>query len=338
MSGRALGIQPVLGFVAAVREAGVAAPADRVRLLMEALDQLGPQRLYWAGRLTLCTSRDDIAKYDRLFQGAAGSRDGVKHRVSVATAAVQGLEAARGEVLRHRDYATLTEAEREEAARMLALLAPVSPERPSRRRRRAPAGPVDARRTTREMLAALGEPARLRRSRRRARPRRLVFILDISGSMSPYADLLLRFAHAAVRTRPAMTEVFTIATRLTRVTGAMRKRDMDAALVKAVPDWRGGTRLGEALTVYLRRFGHRGMARGAVVVICSDGWECGDAAQLGEAMAWLARLADRIVWVTPHAAKAGFVPATAGLRAAVPHVSELVAGHSIAALTEVLRK
>jgi len=165
-----------------------------------------------------------------------------------------------------------------------------------------------------------------------------VFILDISGSMAPYADLLLRFAHAAVRTRPTMTEVFTIATRLTRVTGAMRKRDMDAALEKMVPDWRGGTRLGEALTVYLRRFGHRGMARGAIVVICSDGWECGDAGELGEAMAWLARLAGRIVWVTPHAAKAGFAPATAGLRAALPYVNELVAGHSIAALAEVLRR
>ena len=329
-------IEPVLRFVAAVREAGVAAPADRVRLLVEALDRLGPQRLYWAGRLTLCTSRDDIAKYDRLFQQGVKSPDTVKHRVRLETAAVQGLEAAHGEVLRHRDYATLTVAEREEAARMLALLAPVAPVRPSRRRRKAQAGPVDTRRTTREMLASLGEPARLRRHRRRTRPRRVVFILDISGSMAPYADLLLKFAHAAVRTRPTMTEVFTIATRLTRVTGAMRKRDMDGALEKMVPDWRGGTRLGEALTVYLRRFGHRGMARGAIVVVCSDGWECGDATELGEAMAWLARLACRIVWATPHAAKAGFVPATAGLRAVLPHVTEIVAGHSIAALTKAL--
>jgi len=331
-------IERLLRFVEAVREAGVAAPADRVRLLAEALDQLGPQRLYWAGRLTLCTSRDDIAKYDRLFHKGAKRPDTVKYRVTVTTEAVQGLEAAPGEVLRHRDYATLTERERDMAARMLALLAPVAPTRPSRRRRRASAGPVDTRRTTRDMLAALGEPARLRRHRKRTRPRRVVFILDISGSMAPYADLLLRFAHAAVRTRPTMTEVFTIATRLTRVTGAMRKRDMDAALEKMVPDWRGGTRLGEALTVYLRRFGHRGMARGAIVVICSDGWECGDAGELGEAMAWLARLAGRIVWVTPHAAKAGFAPATAGLRAALPYVNELVAGHSIAALAEVLRR
>ena len=332
-------IEPVLGFVAAVREAGVAAPADRVRLLTEALDQLGPQRLYWAGRLTLCTSRDDIAKYDRLFQkGGVRNPDTVKHRIHLETAAVQGLEAAHGEVLRHRDYAKLTERERDEAARMLALLAPVAPLRPSRRRRKSPFGQVDTRRTTRDMLAALGEPARLRRQRKRTRPRRVVFILDISGSMAPYADLLLRFAHAAVRTRPTMTEVFTIATRLTRITSAMRKRDMDAALENMVPDWRGGTRLGEALTVYLRRFGHRGMARGAIVVICSDGWECGEATELGEAMAWLARLAGRIVWVTPHAAKAGFAPATAGLRAALPHVNELVAGHSIAALTEVLKR
>jgi uncharacterized protein with von Willebrand factor type A (vWA) domain len=116
-------------------------------------------------------------------------------------------------------------------------------------------------------------------------------------------------------------------------------RDPEAALSSAgaqVPDWRGGTRLGEALLAYLREWGHRGMARGAVVVICSDGWECGDPADLGTAMAWLDRLAERIVWVTPHAGRPGFAPTAAGLAVALPHVERLVAGHSVGALTELV--
>jgi uncharacterized protein with von Willebrand factor type A (vWA) domain len=189
------------------------------------------------------------------------------------------------------------------------------------------------------MLAGLGEPARLRRRSRGRRPRTLVLILDVSGSMAPYAEALMRLAHAAVRARPEHTEVFTIGTRLTRITWSLRMRDPEAALSTAgaqVPDWRGGTRLGEALLAYLREWGHRGMARGAVVVICSDGWECGDPADLGAAMAWLGRLADRIVWVTPHAGRAGFAPTAAGLAAALPHVERLVAGHSVDALTELV--
>jgi uncharacterized protein len=332
-------IQRLQDFVEAVRRAGVAVPTDRVLRLVEALDQLGPHQLYWAGRITLCASREDIACYDSLFAPRAQAR--ADSRVTFAGTAIQGLEASPAEVLRHRDYATLTESEREEARRMLATLAPAAPRRRSRRRKMHPKGRIDARRTMRAMLAALGEPARLRRARRSLKPRRLVLLLDVSGSMTPYADALLRLAFAAVRHRPATTEVFTIGTRLTRVTAALRRRDIDEALRKAgeaVPDWRGGTRLGEALTVYLRQFGHRGMARRAAVVICSDGWECGDAARLGEAMAWLARLADRIIWVTPHAARPGFAPVTQGLRAAMPHVSELVAGHSVAALAEALRR
>jgi uncharacterized protein with von Willebrand factor type A (vWA) domain len=156
--------------------------------------------------------------------------------------------------------------------------------------------------------------------------------------MAPYADALLRFGFAAVRVRPNSTEVFTIGTRLTRITAALRQPDPDAALRAAgeqVPDWRGGTRLGSALTAFLRRFGHRGMARRAVVVVCSDGWECGDPAGLAAAMAWLSRLAYRVVWVTPHAARPGFAPTAAGLAAALPYVDRLVAGHSLAALTDL---
>ncbi|MPZ26892.1 MAG: VWA domain-containing protein [Micromonosporaceae bacterium] len=355
-------------FVGVVRDAGVPAGPDRVHELVRALAELGPGGLYWAGRFTLCASPEDLARYDAVWRSLTGALDRdrrpaprvpVLRRVAGPDGADGGPDpdgdrdgveqvvparASAEEVLRHRDLAELTGPERAEVRRLLALLAPAAPVRVARRLRRAPAGRVDPARTLRAMLRGLGEPARLARRRRRHRPRRLVLLLDISGSMAPYADALLRFGFAAVRARPDRTEVFTIGTRLTRLTPALRVRDPEAALRAAgaqVPDWRGGTRLGAALTDYLRRYGHRGMARRAVVVVCSDGWERGDPARLGAAMGWLSRLAHLVVWVTPHAARPGFAPTAAGLAAALPHVDRLVAGHSLAALaalTDLIRR
>jgi uncharacterized protein with von Willebrand factor type A (vWA) domain len=188
------------------------------------------------------------------------------------------------------------------------------------------------------MLAQGGEPSRLARRDRRTKPRRLVLLIDVSGSMAPYADALLRFAHAAMRVAPYNTEVFTLGTRLTRVTRELRRRDPDRALAgagRAIPDWSGGTRLGDGLQAFLDRWGQRGVARGAVVVVCSDGWERGDPALLGEQLGRLARLSHTVVWVNPHMGKDGFIPATGGMRAALPHISRLVAGHSFAALSQL---
>ena len=159
------------------------------------------------------------------------------------------------------------------------------------------------------MLRHGGEPTRLDRRRRRPKPRRLVLLIDVSGSMAPYADALLCFGHAATRRAPSRTEVFTIGTRLTRVTRALRHRDPDAALRAAgqtIPDWHGGTRLAESLKAFLDRWGQRGIARGAVVVICSDGWERGDPEPLAEQVRRLSRLAYRLVWVNPHRGKDGY--------------------------------
>ena len=185
------------------------------------------------------------------------------------------------------------------------------------------------------MLRDGGEPGALRYERKRDRPRRLVLLLDVSGSMSPYADVLLRFAHAAVRVAPNSTEVFTVSTRLTRITRQLRLRDPEQALAAAggaVPDWSGGTRLGESLRAFLDLWGQRGTARRAVVVLASDGWERGDAGLLGEQMGRLARLAYKLIWVNPHRGKEGFAPATAGMTAALPHLDELLAGHTLDAL------
>lgn len=348
----------LVGFARTLRAAGVPASPDRVHAMLTAVDHLdvaGRRDVYWAGRLTLCSSPEDLDRYDRAFAAYfAGEQVPPMRRVApvevVRPVAVPGREQQRSagsrdepapvatasttEVLRHRDLAALSASERETLRRLIAAIDPVGDPRRSRRHRPSARGALDTRRTVRSLLRSGGEPARLEHRARRVRPRRLVLVVDVSGSMQPYAEPLLRFAHAAARRRPA-TEVFTVGTRLTRVSREMRARDPSAALVavgRAVPDWSGGTRLGELLQTFLDRWGQRGVARGAVVVIASDGWERGDAALLGTQMARLQRLAHRVVWVNPHRGQPGYAPMTAGMVAALPHVDDFVDGHSVAAL------
>jgi uncharacterized protein with von Willebrand factor type A (vWA) domain len=348
----------LVGFARTLRAAGVDASPERVQAMVIAaaeLDVCQSKDVYWAGRLTTCASPDDLARYDRAFMSYfSGEVAPPLHRVPavqvVRPVAVPGEERSRPreaddeslpastasetEILRHRDLATLTASERDAVRRLIAALDPVGIPRLSRRHEPFRRGPLDPRRTVRAMLRRGGEPVRLERRRRRLRPRRLVLIIDVSGSMQPYADPFLRFAHAAARRRPG-TEVFTIGTRLTRVTREIRGRDSSAALAAvagAVPDWSGGTRLGELLKAFLDRWGQRGVARGAVVLVASDGWERGDATQLGAQMARLQRLAHRVVWANPHRGQPGYAPMTAGMVAALPHVDDFVDGHSMAAL------
>jgi uncharacterized protein with von Willebrand factor type A (vWA) domain len=347
--------------VVAVRRAGLPVGTDRLEAMYRALDEAGLDQLYWVGRLTLCGSPDDVARYDAAFAALGGADGGpstgspwqirrLPERTLFQSAGGHGtaaegdpglaVQASDEEVLRHRDLATLSEVERREAARLLELAARVRPARPGRRYRPWHRGPVDPRRTLRSMLRAGGEPRPLERRARRPRPRRLVLLIDVSGSMSPYADALLRLAHALVRHRPRWTEVYTLGTRLTRVTPALRTRDAEEALRAAgqsIPDWRGGTRLADTLTAFLRRYGHRGAARRAVVVLFSDGWERGDPAPLGAAAAHVRRLAYRLIWVSPHVARPGFAPTAGGLAAVLPHVDALVAGHSVAAIEALLQ-
>ncbi|MFC7276001.1 VWA domain-containing protein [Paractinoplanes rhizophilus] len=348
----------LLDLVAAVRAAGVPATPDRVQAMFRAVDATGPRLLYWAARLTLCGSPDDVARFDAAFAGFTrdaepkGTPWQVRRLPERALFRSQrppdetldgdsglAVRAGDAEVLRHRDLATLSAAERAEAMRLLTLAAAADPRRPGRRYRPWPRGRPDPPRTMRAMLRAAGEPRLLARRSRRPRPRRLVLLADVSGSMAPYADALLRLGHALVRNRPRWTEVYTLGTRLTRVTPSLRTRDVEAALLaagQAIPDWRGGTRLADTLTEFLRRHGHRGVARRAVVVVFSDGWERGDPADLGVAAAHVRRLAHRLIWATPHAARPGFAPTAGGLAAVLPHVDALVAGHSIAAITALL--
>lgn len=349
------------GLAAALRRAGVDVPAGGVAATVTALAALAPGgepdrgATYWAGRLSLCARPDDLATYDAVFDlwfARAGWADDVRRVPSVPTyrdVLVPGDEATAGdlevaaapptasrtEVLRHRDVGDPLDADdRELVAHLVRRLAHRPSLRRSRRTRAARRGRVDLRRTVRDAVRTGGDPVRWPRRQRRPRPRRTVLLLDVSGSMRRYAETYLLFAHALVRSQPG-AEVFSVGTRLTCLTRAFRSDDPQAsadAVAQRVVDWSGGTRLGEALEVFLDRWGRRGTARGAVVVVVSDGWERGDATLLGEQMEQLARLAHRVVWANPHRARPGYEPRTAGLVAALPHVDAFVDGHSVAAL------
>ncbi len=311
-------VEVLAAFPVALRAAGVPVTPDRTQEFLQACALLGADDLgavYWSGRATLCGCLDDLDRYDQVFASWFTGRElrPVGHRDSVQVTsqaplgpdhAVDGGEeadrvairatASSVEVLRGRDIAELSPRERAVVAGLFGGLRPRPPQRLSSRRRPSRRGEVDSRRTLRAELRNAGEPARLCRRDRSARPRRIVLLVDVSGSMSPYADSLLRFVHVVTSANRSRTEVFTVGTRLTRVTRAMRLRDGEAALTAAgqtVPDWSGGTRLGDGLHAFLDRWGQRGLARGAVVVVMSDGWERGDAALLGAQMQRLHRLA-----------------------------------------------
>ena len=352
-------VDSLVGLAATLRGMGVQASTDRVHAAVQALAELDPVRtadVYWAGRLTLCGSPDDLARYDTAFRAYFGDRPGsVVRRQRLTTTQLQLVaepgDGAQGageqeaapmvaaastvEQLRHRDVTTMDAAEREHLRRLLAAMRLPGERRVTRRLRPSVRGQVDGGRTLRAWLAAGGEPAQLRHRSPGTRPRRVVLLVDVSGSMEGYADALLRFAHAASHRGSGATEVFALGTRLTRITREMALRDPDAAMTAvatALVDAGGGTRLGELLKQFLDQWGQRGTARGAVVVVLSDGWERGDATLLGEQVARLHRLSHRVVWSNPRKAAPGYAPLAAGMAAALPHVDDFVEGHSLAAL------
>jgi uncharacterized protein with von Willebrand factor type A (vWA) domain len=229
-----------------------------------------------------------------------------------------------------------------ELARLYRLMSRLRLATPLRRTRRYERGRegrgLDLRRTLRTSLRTGGDPIRLARRRRRVVPRRLVMLCDISGSMEPYARAYLQFLTCAAGSGPG-AEAFVFATRLTRLTRALASRHPERAIQRAAaaaPDWSSGTRIGDALKEFNDRHGRRGMARGAVVVILSDGWERGDPMLVGREMERLARLAHRIVWVNPRVSASAFAPRAGGMVAALPHCDALVSGHSFQALGEVV--
>jgi uncharacterized protein len=241
------------------------------------------------------------------------------------------------ELLAHKSFDQLDTHELADLRRLMAMLSLAPPLRRSRRVRRFRRGDrLDVRATLRRSIRVGDYPTRLAWRKRRLRPRQLVVICDVSGSMEPYARAYLQFLQSAVGGSRA--EAFVFATRLTRLTRVMRKAPALVAIQKAAaiaPDWSGGTRIAAALHTFNRVYGSRGMARDAVVVIVSDGWEVGDPGAVEVEMAALKRLAHRIVWVNPHKASAHFAPLAGGMAAALPYCDAFVSGHSLAAMREV---
>lgn len=361
------GVRLAVAFGRVLRDAGVAVPVGAVAAFAAALEAVGvaaERSVYWAGRATLLTAPEDAPAYDAAFaaffrrgevhQGAPAAdrvpltlvveEDEQEPREGDGTEETSGptlaLRFSRTEILRHQDLATCSAEELAEAFRLMAGVRLGGAVRRARRLRPGSSrgGRPDLRRTIRASLRAGGEPARLLRREQSTRPRHVVLLVDVSGSMEPYARALLRFAHSAVAGR-RQVEAFTLGTRLTRVTRELSSRDPDAALraaTGAVADWAGGTRLGEGLAEFADTWGVRGMARGAVVVVLSDGWERGDAAVLGEALARLKRVAHKMVWVNPLKASPGYAPLAAGMAAALPYVDDFVEGHSLASLEDLV--
>ena len=358
----------LVAFADELRGAGLAVGSGDVLTYSAAMARLDPTDLldlYWAGRTTMVTRRDQIPVYDRVFRRFFLDEGDALPEPLKLTVHARGRDAVsvRGAGDRARQPRARTSSRPgsawspptrkccatspsppvrpEELAALRRIMARIRLTPPRRRTRRtAPArsGRVpDPRRTVRETMRMHGEPSRLFWRRRRLRLRPLILILDVSGSMADYSRNLLQFAYSATRAT-ARVEVFCFGTRLTRITRALERRRVDDAMeqaAKAVFDWEGGTRIGDSLDTFVRDWGRRGMCRGGIVVICSDGLDRGDPQVLAAAMERLSRLCHRVVWLNPHKGdNRDFRPSTLGMMVAAPHVDLLLSGHNLRSLEE----
>ena len=349
--------QPFVTFPALLRANGFAVAPEQTATFLEAVGLLGPRSIAdirRAAHATLAPPPDRRAAFDALFgmhflgemeegealgepedetvrvqeERAGGAEPLVSDEVNEA-----GQDATAAEALSVRRFGPASDYE---VLRRFARAAPAHlPRRPGYRRMRARRGEYfDTRRTLREAVRNDGDVMTLRRLKRRLRQRRILLLIDVSGSMKERTEQHLRIAHALAHAVERI-EVFTFGTRLTRVTRAMRLKNRDMALAATssiVSDWDGGTRIGEALQAFLAVPRFAGYSRGAVVLILSDGLERGDPAAMREAVTRLSRLAWRVSWLTPLAADPNFTPQTEGLKAILPLVDDLADGSSVAAV------
>jgi len=349
-----------------MRAAGARVGVDELLVAHRALAAVDPgsrRDSYNALRAVLCSKHSDIETFDAAFLacfGAAGDElldltpaDLKAAGIALPRMAVPGDQPAKQqaidqrplpaawsdvEILREKDFAEYTEAERELARRLIVRLAHRKPTRESRRLRRARGrgDTHDLRRTIHASLRYGGEPMERRWREPSRKPRPVVLVCDVSGSMQAHARMLLQYMHACIEAR-GRVEAFVFGTRLTRVTRELAGRDHDAAMTRATHaagDMSGGTRIGDALATLNREHGRR-IGRGAVAIILSDGWDRGDPDELAEEMARLSRCAHRLVWLNPLKAHSGYEPLTRGMQAALPYVDHFLAGNSIASLEEL---
>lgn len=356
-------LRHLVAFARELRQAGLAVgPAD-VPWGLRAAGVVGVaslEDLRAALRATWCHCRSDYAVFDaiflRTFAGTASAPEArglplLTVRVAAAGPAPDGGAGSSGERpprglaspderLRQLDFGACSPEEMRDLERAVARLGAHHPERPSRQRRPTRRGhQIDWRRSQRSALRHQGEWLSLVHSRRRQRPRPLLVICDVSGSMERYSRVLVRFLHALERSTHS-SEAFVFGTRLTRVTRELRQPDPGRALQAvgaAVDDWAGGTRIGECLQQLLSKWGHRALARGPVTIVLSDGWEVGDTTRLAAATARLQRASWRLIWCNPRMGDPQFQPSAAGMRAALPFLDGIVPVHNLESLDELSR-
>ena len=358
----------LVSFGRALREKGLAVGSGDILTYSQAMTNLDPTDLldlYWAGRSTLISRREDVVVYDEVFRAfflAAGSPMQELLKIKAQSSAeaeaafevpatepsgkeqeeeaLLGLMASNIETLKHRSFQNCTKEELEALRRIMARIKLTPPKRRTRRTKtaRRNARKPDMRRTIRQSLRTHGEMVHLYWRERRVRLRPLILILDVSGSMADYSRALLQFAYSAKRAAQKV-EVFCFGTRLSHVTKAMQTRKPDEALERAakiVVDWEGGTRIGDSIDRFVRMWGRRGMCRGGVVVICSDGLDRGDPELLSTSMERLSRLCYKVVWMNPHKGdNENYKPTTVGMMVAEPHVDVLLSGHDLSSLEEL---
>ncbi|WP_240432507.1 vWA domain-containing protein [Rubrobacter indicoceani] len=352
-----------VAFGRVLRRSGIRCGSDRTMEFVRALEVVGlksRREVYWSGKAVFCSRYEDLKLYDAAFQAFWDELDlparppqprekepeleldSVMPPKEQVKADEEGEEAVTMryspiEVLREKDFSEYTEDEFGELNRLLSDLDLSGAPRRSRRLEAAKRGRFDHRKTLHAAMRSGGEAVRHRYRDNRLQPRRVVLLCDISGSMAGYSRALLRFLHAGVITSGKL-EAFAVGTRLTRITRELTSKDPDRALREAsgaVEDWSGGTRLGDVFKDFVDVWGQRGMARGSVVVILSDGWDRGDVGVLKEQMLRMSRLAHRIIWVNPLKAREGFEPLAGGMAASLPFVDVFLAGNNFNSLEKL---
>jgi len=355
-------VRHVVTFGRVLREAGLEVGPGRLADSLSGLDHVDLTRqddVYWTLRQTLVARSEDLDAFDRAFRAwflraptAPLHRDSGGETVRLVRRAgaegkrpdergegeKQSLRYSPEELLRDKDFATLSSEEFELVSKLMVELAASRPRRRSRRLRPDSRGrQLDMRRLVRASLATGGDAVERSARDRIHVPRKLVVICDVSGSMEAYSRALVLFLHALVGSGRGV-EAFAFGTRLTRLTPDLRGRDPERALIEAakrVVDWSGGTRIGASLKEFNDEWGRRALTRGAVVLVVSDGWEREDATLVGTEMARLARQAYAVVWVNPLKGHPDYQPLAAGMRAALPSIDRFLPGHNLASLEEL---
>ena len=359
----ALGAHVAASFAAVLRRYGLSAPLSSVLAFAEAVSTIGLATegpLYWAGRSIFVHGPAEVVAYNTAFYAywttppAEFGRERPPILVLAPTPTdaapiddddpvppdleAAGISFSSAERLFAADLASLSDDELTETMAMLAALKRARDLRTSRRLGPGRSGRLDLRRSVASAVKRDGEIIGEHHLERRHHERRIVVLCDVSGSMEPYSRAMLRLAHVLSQ-GAAPIEVFAMGTRLTRLTRRLATKDANLALqaaTGAIPDYSGGTRLGEALAEFNTLFGVRGAARGATVVICSDGIDRGDPELIASEMARLARVAHRIIWVNPLAASPGYEPLARGMAAAMPFIDNFLPGDTAGALAHVL--